>query len=103
MRISDWSSDVCSSDLLSSMLSADSARAVAGGGWELTNARRFMRRSGTVEPLGTIVAAKNVRPDQFTLAQVDGDALPFLQLRSAIADLEAAGRPVDAPIGRAHV
>src|SRR3546814_8308456 len=58
----------------------------------LTNARRFMRRSGTVEPLGTIVAAKNVRPDQFTLAQVDGDALPFLQLRSAIADLEAAGR-----------
>src|SRR3546814_12234805 len=55
-----------------------------------------MRRSATVEPLGTIVAAKKVRPDQFTLAQVDGDALPFLQLRSAIADLEAAGRPVDA-------
>src|SRR3546814_5277484 len=78
------------------MLSADSARAVAGGGWEMTNARRFMRRSGTVEPLGSIVAAKNVRPDQFTLEQVDGDALPFLQLRSAIADLEAAGRPVDA-------
>src|SRR3546814_5120743 len=82
--------------LFRSMLSADSARAVAGGGWEMTNARRFMRRSGTVEPLGTIVAAKNVRPDQFTLAQVDGDALPFLQLRSAIPDLEAAGRPVDA-------
>src|SRR3546814_9601945 len=78
------------------MLSADSARAVAGGGWELTNARRFMRRSGTVEPLGTIVAAKNVRPDQFTLAQVDVDALTFLKLRSAIADPEAAGRPVDA-------
>ncbi len=81
--------------VLSSMLKADSARAVAGG-WELTGATRFLRRSGTVEPLGTIVAAKNVRPDQFTLAQVDGDELPFLQLRSAIADLEAAGRPVDA-------
>lgn len=81
--------------VLSSMLSAPSARAVAGG-WELTDAKRFMRRSGTVEPLGTIVAAKDVRPDQFTLAQVDGDELPFLQLQSAIADLEAAGRPVDA-------
>lgn len=81
--------------VLSSMLSADSARAVAGG-WEMTNARRFIRRSGTLEPLGTIIAAKGVRPDQFTLAQVDGDELPFLELKAAIADLEAAGRPVDA-------
>ncbi|MDO9368826.1 MAG: LPS export ABC transporter permease LptG [Sphingopyxis sp.] len=81
--------------VLSSMLSADKARAVAGG-WELIDAKRFMRRSGTLEPLGTIIAAKNVRPDQFTLAQVDGDELPFLRLQSAIADLEAAGRPVDA-------
>ena len=81
--------------VLSSMLTADSARAVQGG-WELTGAKRFLRRSGTLEPLGTIIAAKNVRPDQFTLAQVDGDALPFWELQSAIADLEAAGRPVDA-------
>ena len=81
--------------VLSSMLKADSARAVAGG-WEMSGATRFLRRSGTVEPLGTIVAAPNVRPDQFTLAQVDGDELPFLQLRAAIADLEAAGRPVNA-------
>lgn len=81
--------------VLSSMLSADSARAVTGG-WEMTNARRFIRRSGTLEPLGTIIAAKGVRPDQFTLAQVDGDELPFLQLKAAIADLEAAGRPVSA-------
>ena len=81
--------------VLSSMLTADSARAVQGG-WELTNAKRFMRRSGTLEPLGTIIAAKGVSPDQFTLAQVDGDALPFWELQSAIADLEAAGRPVDA-------
>ncbi|PKP97216.1 MAG: LPS export ABC transporter permease LptG [Alphaproteobacteria bacterium HGW-Alphaproteobacteria-13] len=80
--------------VLSSILSADSARPVAGG-WEMTNARRFIRRSGTVEQLGTITAARGVRPDQFTLAQVKGDELPFPQLRSAIADLEAAGRPVD--------
>jgi len=81
--------------VLSSILSADNARAVDGG-WELTNAKRFVRRSGTIQPLGTIVAAKGVAPDQFTLAQVKGDQMPFLQLKSAIADLEAAGRPVDA-------
>lgn len=81
--------------VLSSILSADSARAVEGG-WELTGARRFIRRSGSVQPLGTIIAAKGVRPDQFTLAQVKGDQMPFLQLKSAIDDLEAAGRPVSA-------
>ncbi len=81
--------------VLSSMLSATSARAIKGG-WELTDAKRFLRRSGTVEALGTIVAGKGVNPDQFTLAQVDGDELTFLQLQSAIADLEAAGRPVGA-------
>ncbi|MBA3942452.1 MAG: LPS export ABC transporter permease LptG, partial [Sphingopyxis sp.] len=83
------------SGVLSSILSADSARAVDGG-WELTGAKRFFRRSGTSSNLGTIVAAKGVAPDQFTLAQVDGDDLTFLDLRSAIAELESAGRPVDA-------
>ena len=80
--------------VLSSMLKADSAKQVAGG-WELTNARRFLRRSGTLEQLGTIVAMKNVRSDQFTLARVDGDELPFNRLQTAIGELEKAGRPVD--------
>ena len=80
--------------VLSSMLKADSAKQVAGG-WELTNARRFLRRSGTLEPLGTLVAMKDVGVDQFTLAQVDGDELPFNRLQTAISELEAAGRPVD--------
>jgi lipopolysaccharide export system permease protein len=62
----------------------------------MTEATRVLRRSGTVEKLGTVIAAKGVRPDQFTLAQVDGDELPFWRLQSAIADLEAAGRPVNA-------
>ncbi len=86
---------VASGGVLSSILSGDSARPVAGG-WELTNAKRFLRRAGIVQPLGTIVAAPGVRPDQFTLAQVDGDQLPFTELKAAIGDLEAAGRPVDA-------
>ena len=39
---------------------------------------------------------KGVGTDQFTLAQVDGDELPFTELSTAIDELEAAGRPVDA-------
>lgn len=81
--------------ILSSILTADTAHAV-GNAWELRNAKRFMRRSGTVEDLGTISAGRGVRPDQFALAQVKGDQMPFFQLKDAIADLEAAGRPVDA-------
>lgn len=84
-----------SGGVLASIVSADSARYVDGG-WEMQGARRFLVRSGTVEPLGTAVLATGVRPDQFTLAQVDGDEMTFLSLRSAIAELEAAGRPVDA-------
>src|SRR3546814_19920139 len=59
-----------SGGVLSSMLSADSGRAVADG-WELTDANRVLRRSGTVEKLGTLVAPKGGRPDQCTLEQVD--------------------------------
>ena len=84
-----------SQGVLTSVLRAERA-VVAGDGWRLTGATRFVVRSGSVEELGDIVAGKGVRPDQFTLANVDGDALPFWQLRSAIADLKAAGRPTGA-------
>ena len=73
------------------MLKADSAKPVAGG-WELTNARRFIRRSGTLEPLGTITAMKGVGTDQFTLAQVDGDELPHASLIHPLAEPEIAIR-----------
>lgn len=80
---------------LTSILRAPRAT-VTQDGWQLTDASRFHVRSGNVLPIGTITAARGVRPDQFTLANVDGDALPFWQLRSAIADLKAAGRPTGA-------
>ena len=69
------------------MLKADSARQVAGG-WEMTNARRFLRRSGTVEQLGTITAMQGVRRDQFTLAQVDGDELLVMKEDDLFAVVE---------------
>lgn len=80
---------------LASVVRADSARPVAGG-WELQGASRFSVRSGTVQPLGTVIVAPTVEPEQFTLAQVDGEELSFFALRRAIKELEAAGRPVDA-------
>jgi lipopolysaccharide export system permease protein len=81
--------------ILTSVLRAPKA-VVADGGWQLTEARRFVVRSGVVEKLGTVSAAPGVTPDQFTLANIDPDALPFLELRSAIAELKAAGRPTAA-------
>ncbi len=65
-------------------------------GWRLKDARRFDAATGAEVPLGTIIAAAGVRPQQFLLARVVGDELPFWELRPAIADLKAAGRPVAA-------
>jgi lipopolysaccharide export system permease protein len=84
-----------SQGILTSILRAPRAE-VSGDGWQMTGATRFLVRSGTVDDLGTITAARGVRPDQFTLANVDAEALPFWTLRSAIADLKAAGRPTAA-------
>jgi lipopolysaccharide export system permease protein len=62
-------------------------------GWQLEKASSFDIASGTRTTLGTVTVAPTVRPDQFTLASVDGAGLSFLKLREAIGDLKAAGRP----------
>jgi lipopolysaccharide export system permease protein len=67
-----------------------------GEAWRLTNARRFDVNTGSEERLGTIIAARGVTPDRFTLANVDPDGLSFMQLRQAIEDLKASGRPTRA-------
>jgi lipopolysaccharide export system permease protein len=64
-----------------------------GGAWRLTSAARFDVASGTETRPGTVIAAAGVSPDRFTLANVDPDGLSFFQLRQAIDDLKAAGRP----------
>jgi lipopolysaccharide export system permease protein len=58
--------------------------------------RRFDVNTGSEERLGTIIAARGVTPDRFTLANVDPDGLSFMQLRQAIEDLKASGRPTRA-------
>lgn len=64
-----------------------------GTGWRLDNAVLFDVESGEQSNVGTVVAAEGVTPDRFTLANIDGDALDFAQLRAAIAELREAGKP----------
>ena len=80
---------------LASITSAPTGRR-DGDGWRIDNARRFDVATGKMTSVGSIVVAQGVRPDQFTLASVDADGMSFGALRSAIADLDAAGRPIKA-------
>ncbi|MBU0774049.1 MAG: LPS export ABC transporter permease LptG [Alphaproteobacteria bacterium] len=61
--------------------------------WVLEGARQFDVARGTVTNVGTVRFGRDIRPDQFTLAKVDPDALTFSQLQAAISDLHDAGRP----------
>lgn len=63
------------------------------GGWEIANASRFDVTLGTTSTLPVFAFARGVTPDRFTLSSVDPASKSILQLRSAIQDLEAAGRP----------
>ena len=80
---------------LSKVVTADRATVTAGG-WRFEKTVSFDVASGIKSALGTIIVAPTVRPDQFTLADVDGAGLPFGELQTAISDLKAAGRPTAA-------
>jgi lipopolysaccharide export system permease protein len=80
---------------LKSLVRGKSARR-DGNGWRLEAAERFDVASGTLTPLGTVRIGEGVRPDQFTLSNVDAEAMSFGALREAVADLKAAGRPTKA-------
>jgi lipopolysaccharide export system permease protein len=66
------------------------------GGWEIRNVSLFDVNSGTLRNAPKFMAGADVSPDRFTLSTVDADELSFGALRSAIHDLNAAGRPTDA-------
>ena len=61
--------------------------------WVLENARQFDVARGTQRNVGAVRFGRDIRPDQFTLAKVDPDAMTFDELRAAIGDLRDAGRP----------
>ncbi|MFM9976725.1 MAG: LPS export ABC transporter permease LptG [Sphingomonadaceae bacterium] len=75
------------------IITAPRARYVAGEGWVLEQPRNFDVASGSVTRPPTLTVARGVRPEQFTLAQVDGSGTPFWTLRGVIDDLARAGRP----------
>ncbi len=77
---------------LEAVISSD--RATYGAeGWRLENPSRFDVESVSETDLGPQTLSADVTPDQFTLARIEADGLSFGQLRQAIADLQAAGRP----------
>ncbi len=67
-----------------------------GKGWRIEGATRFTVTSGKIEPIGNPLVAVGVRPDQFTLSNIDADGMSFVELRGAIQDLADAGRPTKA-------
>ncbi|WP_333572463.1 LPS export ABC transporter permease LptG [Sphingomonas sp.] len=68
----------------------------AGDGWRVDGVKRFDIAAGTLTPVGPTMIGAGVRPDQFTLAHVDPDSSSFSELRLAIDELKAAGRPTKA-------
>ncbi|MFW2831497.1 LPS export ABC transporter permease LptG [Sphingomonas sp. ID0503] len=80
---------------LVSILRADRGQP-EGDAWRLSTARRFDVTTGKLSDAGSPLVAKEVKPEQFTLASVSPDEKSLGALRLAIADLSAAGRPVGA-------
>ncbi len=64
-----------------------------GSSWTMTGVTQFNVLTGTEEQKNSIIVGDTLRPDQFTLANVNAEGLSFWQLRSAIAELKEAGRP----------
>lgn len=79
-------------NVLRSLMQGEEAR-YSGSDWTMTGVTQFNVRTGTEEQKDSVRLSESLRPDQFTLANVNAEGLNFMQLRSAIAELKEAGRP----------
>jgi lipopolysaccharide export system permease protein len=61
-------------------------------GWKLENAVEFDVQGARSRPLGTVVVAKGVTPQQVAISKVDPDAENIFELSQSISALKAAGR-----------
>ena len=77
---------------LKNLLQADAGR-FTGSGWLLTGVTQFDVSTGTEEKKSELMIGDSIRPDQFTLTNVSADSLSIFALRTAIGELERAGRP----------
>jgi len=83
----------------------DAARAIPRpeGDWLLQDVRIYDANMNVVRHYPAMTAMKGVTESQLTLAKVDPTELDYWTLKKRIAELEAAGRPVDEPrAGLAH-
>jgi lipopolysaccharide export system permease protein len=84
-------------------IDADRAVPRPGGDWLLQNVRIYDADMNVERTVPSITAMAGVTPNQLTLAKVDPTELDYWTLKRRIAELEAAGRPVDeARAGLAH-
>jgi lipopolysaccharide export system permease protein len=80
---------------------AESARPTADG-WRLERVRRFDVARGTQEALPALDVRSDIDAARFTAIAVDPDQTPFWDLRGAIREVRAAGRPVDTLVAGLH-
>ncbi|PWG03803.1 LPS export ABC transporter permease LptG [Sphingosinicella humi] len=80
---------------LIAVITAERARP-ADGGWLLEEVERFDVNTTTAVQSPTMIAARGVEPDQFTLSDVRADEQGFATLIDSIKDLKAAGFPTEA-------
>ncbi len=77
---------------LRSVIQGGSAR-WTGSAWLLNDATVFDVASAQTGASRTMEVAAGVEPSRFTISSLDADALGFADLRRAIAEQRAAGRP----------
>jgi lipopolysaccharide export system permease protein len=64
-------------------------------GWRLLDARSFDVGAGRQSSQPVLTMLSTARPEQFTVATVNPDHLPFWELLPAIEDMREAGKPTD--------
>jgi len=65
----------------------------AGDAWQMADVRIYDSGMNLVEKRPQLTALEGVEPTRFTLAKVDPEARDFFSLKSAIEEMELAGRP----------
>jgi len=77
---------------LRSMLQGEEAR-FTGTGWKISGVTQFTVSTGLEKQNSEITIGDSIKPDQFTLTNVQADSLNLLELKAAIDELKEAGRP----------
>ena len=86
---------------LKAIVRSESARPIEGG-WRLEKVRQFDVARGTQKLLPFLDVKTDIDAARFTATSVDPDQTSFWELRHAIREVRAAGRPVDTLVAGLH-